>query len=259
MKLADMTWQEVDALDRKVVVLIPTGSLEQHGPHLPLFTDSILVSYIADQIDLTIGKAVLVTPTIWLGASAHHLAFSGSLSASMTGYLDALDSVIDSLCRHGFGNFMVINGHGGNTELNGVCLRNLKQRYPERSFCHSNYFAFGESAVSSVLSGPIKGIRHACEAETSMMLAIRPDLVRTDRMQDDGLSPSPAITGLVTTFDEITARGNLGYSSLGTAEKGKAILSACVEGAVRQVEALATGYVFQALPAATGEGTGESS
>lgn len=248
MKLAEMTWEEVDGLDRSQVVLIPTGSLEQHGPHLPLFTDSILVSHVAEQIDLACKSEVLVTPTIWLGASAHHLAFSGSLTASMSGYIDTLQQVIESLCQHGFQKFFVINGHGGNTELNGIALRELKSRYPERSFAHAGYFGFGDAKAAEILEGPLKGIRHACEAETSMMLSVRPDLVRMDRARNDGLTAVPGVVGLVTTFDEITAKGNLGYAELGTAEKGQALLAACIDGAIRNLRALAGGYVFEALP-----------
>src|SRR5437868_11328812 len=102
MQLRNMTWQEVAAADREAVVVIPTGSLEQHGPHLPLFTDSLLVTAVAEAVEKRIPQSVLLTPTLWLGASAHHLKFPGSLSNDFQTYMGAIESVIVSLMPHGF-------------------------------------------------------------------------------------------------------------------------------------------------------------
>src|SRR5579872_5228377 len=118
MKLAELAWTEVAALDRGIVVLIPTGSLEQHGPHLPLFTDSILVTAVAEAVEGQLNDLVLLTPTLWLGASTHHLPFAGSLSASFESYVLAINAVVDSLSGQGFERFFIINGHGGNTSPN---------------------------------------------------------------------------------------------------------------------------------------------
>ena len=89
MILADMTWMEVDALDRNSIVLIPTGSLEQHGAHLPLLTDSLLATAVTTAVEEETKAMVLLTPCIWLGASGHHLNFAGTCSASMEGYISA--------------------------------------------------------------------------------------------------------------------------------------------------------------------------
>ena len=102
MKLAELSWPEVDALDRETVFVIPTGSLEQHGPHLPLFTDSILVTAVAEAVEAKLAASMVLTPTLWLGASTHHLAFAGSLSASFEGYVLAIAAVADSLSGQGF-------------------------------------------------------------------------------------------------------------------------------------------------------------
>ena len=126
MKLAELTWQDAGALDREVVVLIPTGSLEQHGPHLPLFTDSILATAAAEAIEARLSDKVLLTPTAWLGCSGHHLPFSGSLSASFEGYEDTLIQIVESMIPHGFIKFLFINGHGGNVSSNDVVCRKLK-------------------------------------------------------------------------------------------------------------------------------------
>lgn len=244
MKLAELTWQDVRDLDREMVVVIPTGSLEQHGPHLPLFTDSILATYAAENVEAQRPERILLTPTLWLGASAHHLAFDGSLNASFPAYMGAIESIVDSLWSHRFKKFYILNGHGGNTEPNGVVLRSLKMRYPTGIFGHSGYFAFGEEVAASVMTGPWKYIRHACEAEASLMLHVRPDLVRVDKLRDDGLESQPPLKGVILHFDELSEEGSLGYAKLATAEKGKAIMDACIEGLVRELDTIYEGFVL---------------
>lgn len=244
MKLAEMTWQEVKAASGEVVVVIPTGSLEQHGPHLPLFTDSILASSVAEAVEKNLAEEILLTPTLWLGASGHHLAFAGSLSASFETYIGAILDVAESLIPHGFKRFFLLNGHGGNSEPNGIAMRKLKLKYPSLTFGHSNYYTFAEKAAAEVLQGPIKHIRHACEAEASLIMHVRPDLVRTGKLRDDGLQVEPPIVGLVNHFDEITEQGSLGYATLATPEKGRAIFEAAVEGVTKNLLAIYNGHVF---------------
>ena len=246
MILSQMTWQEVSKVSRETVVLIPTGSLEQHGPHLPLFTDSILVTAVAEAVEQQISDVVLLTPTLWLGASGHHLAMNGTLSASFSTYMGAVRDVVKCLVPHGFLKFFILNGHGGNTEPNGVVLRELKAEYPSLWFGHSGYFAFATETSAKVMTGPAKEIRHACEAEVSLMLHVRPDLVRTDKLRDDGLAPDPPVTGMIHTFDEMTEEGSLGYATYADKDKGKAIFDAAVNGVCENLRTLASGYSLKA-------------
>lgn len=242
MKLAHMTWPEVDGLSRDVVVLIPTGSLEQHGPHLPLFTDSFLATAVVEAAEARTSDRVLLTPTLWLGASGHHLKFPGTLSASFEAYMGALESVVESLEPHGFHRFFVVNGHGGNTEPNGVALRKLKAKHPNLTLGHSGYFGPIAAQVAGIMEGPVKEIRHACEAEASLMMHVQPTLVRRDKLRDDGLAPDPSVYGMIHHFDEITEQGSLGYATLATPEKGKAIFDAAVDALVLQLNRLFEGY-----------------
>lgn len=242
-----MTWRDVEALSRDVVVLIPTGSLEQHGPHLPLFTDSLLATAVAEAVESRLPEQILLTPTLWLGASGHHLKFPGTLSASFEAYQGAIASVVESLVPHGFTKFYVLNGHGGNTEPNGVVLREMKAKYPNLLFGHSGYFAYSTEVAAKLMEGPAKEIRHACEAEASLALHLFPDLVRKNLLRDDGLTTEPPVKGLIWHFDEMTEEGSLGYATLATAEKGKAIFDAAVEGVTRDMKALAEGVVLTGL------------
>jgi creatinine amidohydrolase len=246
MKLAEMTWPEVAEVDRECVVLIPTGSLEQHGAGLPLFTDSIIATAVSEAVEQRLPERILLTPTLWLGASGHHLKFPGSLSNSFEAYMGSIENVIESLIPHGFTKFYVLNGHGGNTEPNGMVIRKLKARHPELTFGHSGYFAFCAVKIAEVMKGPVKEMRHACEAEVSLILSLRPELVRTNKLRDDGLYPDPPIKGVIHHFDEMTEQGSLGYSTLGTSEKGKLILEAAIEGVANELRSIAEGYVLKA-------------
>ncbi len=247
MVLSRLTWQDVEQLSRTVVVLIPTGSLEQHGPHLPLFTDSLLATAVAEAVEKRISESVLLTPTLWLGASGHHLKFPGSLSNDFESYMGAISSIAESLIPHGFHKFFLLNGHGGNTEPNGMVMRSLKSRHPNATFGHSGYFAYASEAVAQVMEGPFKEIKHSCEAEVSLMMHLHPELVRADRLRDDGLATEPPIRGLIHHFDEMTEQGSLGYATYATPEKGRRIFEASVEGASREMKALADGYVLRGI------------
>ncbi len=243
-----MTWPEVQDLGREIVVLIPTGSIEQHGPHLPLGTDTRLAAAAAQAVEARLPDHVLLTPTLWLGMSGHHLAFSGTLSASEIAYSSALESVIRSLSRHGFYKFYVLNGHGGNADANSLTLRRIKEQSPELMLGHSGYFAFGAARAREVMEGPLKEIRHACEAEASLMMHLALDSVRSEKLRDDGLYSEPAVQGMVHFFDEMTQEGSFGYATLATAEKGRAIFEACVDGAAEEIRRLAEGYLLVSRP-----------
>ena len=244
MKLAEATWKEVDALSRDVVVVIPTAALEQHGPHLPLLTDTLLVTAVAEAVDNNLSDKMVLTPTLWLGASGHHLNFSGTLSASFEAHMGAIESVIESLIPHRFSRFFVLNGHGGNLGPNDLILRALKQRHPNLTFAHKGYYDFAKEEIATVLDGPLKEMCHACEAETSLMMHLHPTQVRSELIRDDGFSPDPAVSSLISTFDEITEEGSRGYATLATAAKGHRIFDAAVNGATTEIDRIYRGIVF---------------
>lgn len=245
MILAEQTWKEIEGLSREVVVLIPTGSLEQHGTHLPLFTDSILAGAVAAGVESNLPEKTLLTPTLWLGASAHHLAFPGTLSASFAAYQAALSSVIESLAPHGFYKFFVVNGHGGNSEPNGVTLRALKLQYPKLLLGHADYYRLAAEEISALMEGPAKVVAHADEAEASMILHLRPELVRQERLRIDGLFPDPPIEGMIHHFDERSEEGSIGASRFASADKGRRMLEASIAAMTRNITVLADGYVLK--------------
>jgi creatinine amidohydrolase len=126
-----------------------------------------------------------------------------------------------------------------------VVLRQLKLDNPTVTLAHRAYYQFAERCISETLEGPLKGMRHACEAETSLMMYLHPNLVREEALRDDGLEPVPAISGLIHHFDEITEQGSYGFATLATAEKGEKIFAAACSGLVQDLTDLANGYVLR--------------
>jgi len=248
MKLQDLTWPDIESADRNAVVLIPTGSLEQHGRHLPLFTDSLIVTAVAEEVEKRLPSEVILAPTLWLGASGHHLAFPGSLSASFETFIGAIVDTVESLVPHGFTKFYVLNGHGGNTDPIGVALRKLKSNHLNLVFVKSGYYEFAATTIAECLQGPLKEMAHACEAETSLVLHLKPSLVKVDKLKDDGLMASPQIRGVIHHFDQMTEDGSYGYATLANAEKGKRIFESAVQGLTDDMHSLFAGYVLQGLP-----------
>ncbi|MES1227054.1 MAG: creatininase family protein [Armatimonadota bacterium] len=243
MKLAHLTWPEIRELSRDTLVVIPTGSIEQHGPHLPLVTDTMLATAVAEGAERNVSDWMLLTPTLWLGASLHHLPFPGTLSASFEGYEKALWDVMESLAGHGFHRFYLVNGHGGNTSINNVTLRKWKHQHPSHTIGHIDYYdLIPDEVLETHVKGPAKSIHHACEIETSLMLHVAPELVRMDEVRNDGLRAEEPVRGIIWNYDEVTEDGPWGYSALGTAELGKICFEAAVEKLTDLLVAIATGF-----------------
>src|SRR5437899_11982559 len=127
MNLADLTWPDVDALSRDTPVVFPVAALEQHGRHMPVFTDSLLMGEIARRTETALGAGALFAPLQWLGNSHHHLDFPGTLSASPRVYLDLLKDLATCFISHGFTRIVFVNGHGGNIVPGQQALFELKQ------------------------------------------------------------------------------------------------------------------------------------
>src|SRR5262245_17870717 len=109
-----MTWPQVAALSRDTPAVVPIAALEQHGRHMPVFTDSLLLGEVVHRAKEALKDRVLFTPLMWLGNSHHHMDFPGTLSASPRVYLDLVTDLAEILLTHGFRRIILLNGHGGN-------------------------------------------------------------------------------------------------------------------------------------------------
>ena len=241
MKFSEMTFPHLRAIPRDgCVVVAPIAACEQHSHHLPSITDTVLVTGVADGVEAALKDVVLQLPTLWLGASHHHLRFGATLSASVDIHVDILCEIVEPLLADGYRRLLILNGHGGNIDTMQMALRRLQPRYPDRILCAASYWDLAARELASLAEGPRKSMGHACEFETSMMLALRPDLVRREEIQNDLPIEDEALRGLYLAEDmfQRTDHGAVGYPELATAEKGKRFLAASVERTVEVVKAL---------------------
>ena len=231
MKLGDLTAPAIRALDRgATLVVAPIAACEQHSDHLPVFTDSILCGAVADGVDAALGPRALTLPLLWLGASEHHLPFGGTLTATLPTYENMLVELLTPLLRDGFRRVLLLNGHGGNIDPLRVALRRLAADFPDAILTGAAYWELAGLELAALCEGPRKVMGHACEIETSMMLALRPDLVRADRIRDD---PDTTPVDLASVFRAVdfgrrTDHGAVGHPERASAEKGRAMLDAVV-------------------------------
>ena len=238
MNLAELTWPEIAALAPHTPVVVPIAAMEQHGRHLPLATDSMLLGEVVRRVEPRLHKQVLFTPLQWLGNSHHHLEYAGTLSASPRVYLDLVNDLIENLLTHGFRRILFLNGHGGNITPGKQAIFEARQRHRSRNdllLLFASYWDFAkpEQGRDDLVQS---GVGHACEWETSMMLAIRPDLVKPFQSlenRDVGYSFEPAYRGWITQERRphaADAPGHLGDPQHASAEKGEYLFTEYAAG-----------------------------
>jgi creatinine amidohydrolase len=136
---------------------------------------------------------------------------------------------------HGFSRFYVLNGHGGNSDSNRTVLRKAKADNPNHWFAHSTYFDLIHGVIEETLQGPSKRMTHGCEAETSLVMHLRPDLVRHNELRKGGLDFQPEVSGMINLFDEVTEAGFYGYPQFACAATGEKLFDAAVAAVEDQV------------------------
>lgn len=216
------------------IVIVPVASLEQHGPHLPVEVDSILGETVAARAAVNIqarGVPVLVLPVIWTGLSEHHMSFGGTITLDNAAFAAVIEGVVRSIVRLGFRRIVLLNAHGGNENALRTITDDLTPKYgvPIVQF---TYWYAAAVAIAKILETQ-GGLSHACEAETSMMLAVRPELVATNRIPLAKANTTPDVTGVVgggvyrwRSIGSRSGSGVIGNPEAATAEKGERLFEA---------------------------------
>jgi creatinine amidohydrolase len=249
--LPDMTWQEVNGCERSTIVVAPFGAMEQHSIHLPLKTDTLIAEEIARRLDASCGNRLLVLPTLWLGFSPHHMSFSGTLTASASTYIELAKQVLGSIAQAGFGNLLILNSHGGNAAILEVVLAEFQSKHPKSQTVLVTYWNAAVDELQRIRESPIGGMGHACELETSLVLAVRPDLVRAAKLAPDGMGSRSRflyrdmlVPGVVSTWwnpAESSKHGGEGDPTSASAEKGELFFLAIVRRLVEVVQEMSSG------------------
>lgn len=178
--LEELTRRECRDLTATALVVWPVGATEQHGPHLPVGTDAFHAQWVARAAATIAGARtdVIVAPTLAIGSSAHHVPFGGTLSAGTTSYLALVMDGVGSLLDSGFRRVFVLNGHGGNHEIVQLVARDSALRVPGSHVAAGSWWAMAWDeliAAGAADAGRFPG--HAGRFETSLVMAMRPELV----------------------------------------------------------------------------------
>jgi len=238
MKWEELSSTRIAALPRETACVFPLGAIEQHGPHLPVFTDWLIANALASRLDESCGGRLLVMPGPAVGCSEHHLAFSGTLSNAHETFRATVMESLDAAVAHGFRRFLLLNAHGGNAAIGGVIAEQASRRWPKADVVFTTWFRLAAERLRPLVQGEYPSVGHACEFETSVVLALRPDLVDMSAVVDDGIpQASPMLRGDLLRgggatrslpFDRISKSGVFGKPTLATAEKGRQILEITV-------------------------------
>jgi creatinine amidohydrolase len=248
-----MTWPEIrEVAAQERVVVVPIGTLEDHGPHLPIDTDVRIIEAICARACAQASDRVVLLPVVTHGYSPHHSDFPGSITIGWDTFVRYLTDITASLVRHGFTRIILANGHGSNMPLVDMAARLTIVDHPETLCC--NYFYLytpaGQEAIRSIRESAFPGgMAHACELETSIYLAIAPELVQMDKAEKD-LNQPPSDYFYIDWFDgpgsmmeywsTLSRTGTMGDPTLATAEKGEVLLAAAADELLMVIDEMHT-------------------
>lgn len=215
------------AAEQDAVVILPVASIEQHGPHLPVETDTMIGEAVAAGTARRMvarGVRTLVLPALWTGLSEHHMPFGGTITLGQPAFAAVIEDICRSLQRHGFRRIALSNSHGGNENA----LRTIVDDLTIRLGLPIIQFSY-PGAAGAAIAARLKtqtSIRHACEGETAMMLALRPDLVARDRIPARANTPSDSGAPLYRwrSFAVRTDSGVIGNPDAAEAGQGQQML-----------------------------------
>jgi len=235
--MAEVRWNRLTATELRALaaedatVLVPIGSTEQHGPHLPTGVDDFLAAEVCLRAAEQARRPAVVAPSVWCGLAEHHMAFGGTFTLSLATLHALLRDICRSILRAGFRRIVIVNGHGGNVTALNALATELTVELSARIGVTS-YFTIGQEVVRETLEAQ-ESLMHACEGETSMMLAAYPDLVRSEELAK-AVGPRISLPAgsaepvyFPVSFQEITTVGVAGDARGATAAKGEKLLAGC--------------------------------
>ncbi len=251
--MSEVEWSRLKAHElrllakRDSVIIVPVAALEQHGPHLPVMVDSRLTGEVARRAALkgaASGITAVTLPVVWHGLSEHHMAYGGTISLDSNTFYLVLEGIIRSASRHGFSNFLILNGHGGNITAAEVCAQDISIKLGV-TVVATTYWLEAAERFGEILEKQ-DNVLHACEAETSMMMALEQELV-DDSILENSRGPMDlqflrAGNGSYRwrSLTHVTPNGVIGDPTFASKDKGQRLLDAAAEAIVELLESSAT-------------------
>lgn len=223
-----------------MVVILPIGSTEQHGHHLPVGTDIHLAEAVALEAAARAGVPVRVLPPVWVSLAEHHMDRPGSLTLDFATFEALIAGIATSLDRQGVARLLLLNSHGGNRNALPVIADALTRRL-RMQVASSTYWETAAAAIAPLLEGQ-DTLLHACEAETAMIQHLAPDTVDLSTL---GAAVTPPViprpgVNLWRSFSAMTESGAIGRPELASPDKGKALVEASAQVIADAISAEAT-------------------
>jgi creatinine amidohydrolase len=241
LEFGKLTWPEVAwAAGEGRVPIVPIATLEDHGRHLPVDTDLVLVEAVCRGAAGRLPAETVLLPPIVHGYSPHHMDFPGTITIRWDTFCRYCTDVALSLVRHGFERVLLVNGHGSNQNLVETAARLAMVEEPESLVAASFYLVSEKSArvIEEVRDSTRGGMAHACELETSLYLHLQPEAVDMSEAVDERGYPatnhawmdwSDGPLKLMPWWSSFSESGVQGDATRATAEKGRALLEAATE------------------------------
>jgi creatinine amidohydrolase len=251
----ELTWPEMrEAIARQPVVLLPFGTVEDHGPHLPINTDNVIVEAICLEAARRAPEDMLAMPVVAYGLDEHHMDFPGTVSVDMHTLIAYVADVAISVARHGLTHVLIVNGHGSNAPIADLAARRVVLETGIICGAMSPNAAIdptlAEPVFSEMRQSAPGGVAHAGEYETAMMLHLRPDLVQMDKaVRETGQlklehfnwdHPEPSVLAWQDWWSRMSESGVCGDPTVATAEFGRALFETTVENFFRFVREFRT-------------------
>jgi creatinine amidohydrolase len=254
-RLTSLTWADAEsAFATASLAILPTGSIEQHGPHMTLESDTAVAWALAQRLEVELGPDAVLLPRLDYGLSEHHLRFPGTMTLRPETYVRLLVEIVESVTRWGMRRVLIVNGHGGNIDALRLVSR-IARRDHGALVASVMWAVIAADEIKARVSSPQYG--HACESETSIALALAPEVVLRDRIGEPGgrhsvdpfTDPPRSIVDQTVLVHEWTDDGALGDARLASEDLGRVIADVA---ATRTLD-FARRFMRQPLPSTGGE------
>lgn len=242
----NFTWEEIKEIVRENrVVIIPVGTVEQHGKHLPLNTDNFLVEKVCNQVGKKISTEILIMPPVLYGLNIHHMDFPGTIAIEDITFINFMTDITKSVAFHGFRKILIVNGHGSNMIPLDLVVRRTNQQ--TKAYCAAlTYPNVILDLLSDIRDSELGGICHAGELETSLYLYLNNTAVRKERIIKDlgyrnlsgteyfyiDLEKSSPVT-MIGWESSLTESGQIGDATVASSKKGENIFDLIIDRMIK--------------------------
>lgn len=257
-RYAEMNWPECnEAVKQGRVAVLPVATYEDHGYHLPIDVDVVLATEICERAVARMPAEAVLIPAVTHGYSPHHMDFPGTITIRWDTFINYVKDVCLSLAHHGFTRILIVNGHGSNAAPLEMASRLTVVETEGRVLCASvNHWGVRKvrEEGKKIRTSDYGGTSHAGEYETSLYLALRPELVEMEKAVDErtplppsfqndllaGKRADASVAYLMPHWSTMSVSGVRGDATKATREKGEQFLAAAVDGLIELVREFKT-------------------